>query len=79
MSRPSSRAGGAGRWAHADLLLVSGEHVALIEGIEAFPVYFREELGVVFADIGDLVERKDYGVVESHEHGEGGDMAKIKD
>lgn len=35
---------------------------------------FRKELGVVLADISDLVERKDYGVVESHE----GDMMMCK-
>lgn len=64
-----------GRWAHPYLFLVCGEHVALAEGVETSPVYFRKELGVIFADVGDLVERKDYRIVESHEQEEGGDMA----
>lgn len=66
-------AGGMGDGAYPDLLLVCGKHVALAEGVETPPVYFREELGVVFADIGDLVEREYYGVVESHG---GEDMVK---
>lgn len=48
--------------AHVDLLLVSGEHVSGTEGVEASPVYLREVDGVVVADKGDLVERKDDGV-----------------
>lgn len=58
---------GEGRRAHADLLLVSGEHVAVTEGIETPAVYFREELRVVVADVRDLVEGEYYGIVESHE------------
>lgn len=66
--------------AHADLLLVGGEHVALAEGIETPAMSVGEELGVVVADVGDLVEREYYGIVQSHEQDEeGGDMRMTKE